>query len=209
MVIGTFMALTQKDVKRLLAYSSIAHAGFILTGVLGLQATSALSPGELSSLEAVLFYLTTYGLTSLGAFAVVGLVRDAGGETTNLDRWAGLGKESPLVAGAFAFFLLAMAGIPLTSGFVGKWAVFSVALAAGAWPVVVLAVLLSAVAAWIYLKVIVTMYFHERPADAPAVVDPSVLTSTVIAVTVFATLALGVLPDPLLDLVASAGQFIR
>lgn len=209
MVIGTLMALTQTDVKRLLAYSSVAHAGFILVGVLGLQSTSALSPGELSSAEAVLFYLTTYGFISIGAFAVVSLVRDAGGESTHLDRWAGLGKESPLVAGVFAFFLLAMAGIPLTSGFVGKWAVFSVALSAGAWPVVVLAVLLSAVAAWIYLKVIITMYFRERPEGGPAVVEPSVLTSTAIAVAAFATLALGVVPDPLLDLLASAGEFIR
>ena len=209
MVIGTLMALTQNDVKRLLAYSSVAHAGFILTGVLGLQATSDLSAGELSSTEAVLFYLTTYGFMTLGAFAVVSLVRDAGGETTQLSRWAGLGKESPLVAGVFAFFLLAMAGIPLTSGFVGKWAVFSVALSAGAWPVVVLAVLLSAMAAWIYLKVIVLMYFREREPDAPAVADPSVLTATAIAVTVIATLVLGVVPDPLLDLLASAGEFIR
>lgn len=209
MVVGTVMAVAQSDVKRLLAYSSVAHAGFILTGVLGLQSTGALSLGELSSTEAVLFYLTTYGLMTLGAFAVVSLVRDAGGETTQLSRWAGLGKESPLVAGVFAFFLLAMAGIPLTSGFVGKWAVFSVALSAGAWPVVLIAVLMSVVAAWIYLKVIVTMYFRQPDSDAPAVVEPSALTATAIAVAVVATLVLGVLPDPLLDLLASTGEFIR
>lgn len=209
MVVGTVMAIGQSDVKRMLAYSSVAHAGFILTGVLGVQATGVRAPGELTSLEAVLFYLATYGLMTLGAFAIVSLVRDPGGEAGQLSRWAGLGKESPLVAGAFAFLLLAMAGIPLTSGFAGKWAVFSVALSAGAWPVVVLAVAMSILAAWIYLKVIVLMYFRERESDGAAVVEPSALTATAIAVTVVATLVLGVLPDPLLDLLASTGEFVR
>lgn len=209
MVIGTVLAVGQTDVKRLLAYSSVAHAGFVLTGVIGLQSSNALAPGELSSTEAVLFYLTTYGMVTLGAFAVVSLVRDAGGETTQLSRWAGLGKEAPVVAGVFAFFLLAMAGIPLTSGFVGKWAVFEVALAAGAWPVVVLAVLMSVVAAWIYVKVIVLMYFHEPEGDGPVVATPSLLTAGAIGVTVVATLVLGVLPDPLLDLLASTGELVR
>ena len=122
MLVGALLAITQTDVKRLLAYSSVAHTGFILTGVLGVQATTDLAPGEVSALQAVLFYLATYGFATLGAFAVVSLVRDSAGEVTALDRWAGLGKESPVVAGVFAFLLLAMAGIPLTSGFVGKLA---------------------------------------------------------------------------------------
>lgn len=209
MVLGTLLAITQNDVKRLLAYSSVAHAGFVLVGVLGVQAVGDMAVGEIASAEAVLFYLTAYGLTSLGAFAVVGLVRDAGGEVNDLTRWAGLGKESPLVAGVFAFFLLAMAGIPLTSGFVGKWAVFSVALAAGAWPVVVVAILMSVVAVWIYLKVMVIMYFHEPVEGSASVTTPSVLTSSVIAVTALLTLLLGVVPDPLFDLLANAGEFIR
>ena len=114
MVVGAVLAITQTDIKRLLAYSSVAHTGFILTGVLGVQAADQLALGEITSLQAVLFYLTTYGFATIGAFAVVTLVRDAGGETTAIDRWAGLGKESPVVAAVFAFFLLAMAGIPLT-----------------------------------------------------------------------------------------------
>jgi len=209
MVVGTVMALTQTDIKRILAYSSIAHTGFILTGVLGLQRAGAISEGEITSLQAVLFYLATYGLMTLGAFAVVSLVRDAGGETTHLSRWTGLGKEAPLVAGIFAFFLLAMAGIPLTSGFIGKWAVFSVALAAGAWPVVIAAVLTSAVAVYLYVRVIVLMYFRAPVGEGPSVVTPSVLTAAAIAVGASATLVLGIVPGPLLDLVASAGQFIR
>ncbi|WP_101525466.1 NADH-quinone oxidoreductase subunit NuoN [Nocardioides houyundeii] len=209
MVVGTLMALTQSDVKRLLAYSSVAHTGFILTGVLGVQSTGDLATGEITSLQAVLFYLATYGLMTLGAFAVVSLVRDSGGETTQLVRWTGLAKEAPFVAAVFAFFLLAMAGIPLTSGFIGKWAVFSVALAAGAWPVVIAAVLTSAVAAYLYVRVIVLMYFRTPLAEGPSVTTPSVLTAAAIAVGAAATLVLGVVPGPLLDLVGSAGEFIR
>ena len=109
----------------------------------------------------MLFYLVTYGFMTVGAFAVVTVVRDAGGEATHLSRWAGLGKESPVVAGVFAFFLLAMAGIPLTSGFTGKWAVFASAVSGGAWPLVVVAVVLSAVAAFFYARVIVLMFFSD------------------------------------------------
>ena len=209
MFVGAALAITQSDIKRLLAYSSVAHTGFILTGVLGLQASDQLAVGEITSLQAVLFYLTTYGFATIGAFAVVSLVRDSGGETTAIDRWAGLGKESPVVAAVFAFFLLAMAGIPLTSGFVGKLAVFSVALAAGAWPVVVAAVLASIIAAFLYIRVIKVMYFDEPVGDGPSVAYPSVLTATTIAVGAAVTLVLGVLPGPVLDLAAVAGEFIR
>jgi NADH-quinone oxidoreductase subunit N len=209
MVVGATLAVVQSDMKRMLAYSSVAHTGFLLTGVLGVQAASELSDGQLTSLQAVLFYLVTYGFSILGAFAVVTLVRDAGGEQTHLSHWAGLGKESPLVAGVFAFFLLAMAGIPLTSGFVGKWAVFEVALSAGAWPVVIAAVLCSIVAVFFYVRVIVLMFFYEPVSEAPNVSTPSVLTATTIAVGAAATLALGVVPGPVLDLAANAGQFIR
>src|SRR6202043_1920066 len=122
MVVGAIIAITQTDVKRLLAYSSIAHGGFILTAVI------AASPAGLSS---SLFYLASYGLSTIGAFAVITLVRDKGGEAGHLSRWAGLGKRSPVVAGVFALFLLSFAGIPLTSGFVGKFAVFQSAIAGG------------------------------------------------------------------------------
>ena len=209
MLVGAILAITQTDVKRLLAYSSVAHTGFILTGVLGIQSSADLAPGEVTALQAVLFYLATYGFATLGAFAIIGLVRDSGGEVTALDRWAGLGKESPVVAGVFAFFLLAMAGIPLTSGFVGKLAVFSVALAAGAWPVVVVAIVASIIAAFLYVRVIKAMYFDEPIGDGPSVVYPSVLTAATIAFGAAVTLMLGILPGPLLDLAGLAGQFLR
>jgi NADH-quinone oxidoreductase subunit N len=209
MILGTVLALVQSDMKRMLAYSSVAHTGFLLTGVLGLQSADELHSGQITSLQAVMFYLVTYGMTTLGAFAVVGLVRDSAGEQSAIARWAGLGKHSPVVAGVFALFLLSMAGIPLTAGFTGKWAVFEVALAAGAWPVVIVAVLASAAAAFFYVRVIVVMYFHEPEPDSAHVAHPSVLSAVAIAVSAAATVALGVLPGPVLDLAQSAGQFIR
>ena len=194
---------------RLLAYSTIAHTGFILTGFVGVHQAGSAGPSEITSLQSVLFYLVTYGFMSIGAFAVVTIVRDAGGEATHLSRWAGLGKESPVVAGVFAIFLLGMAGIPLTSGFTAKWAVFTSALSGGAWPLVVVAVLMSAVAAFFYIRVIVLMYFSEPVGDGPTVTMPSVLTTIVIAVGFAVTVALGVVPGPVLDLAAAAGEFIR
>jgi NADH-quinone oxidoreductase subunit N len=209
MVVGAVLAITQTDIKRMLAYSSIAHTGFLLTGVLGARASGDLADGQISSIQAVLFYLVSYGFVTLGAFAIVTLVRDAGGEATNMARWAGLGKEAPLVAGVFALFLLSLAGLPLTAGFTGKWAVFASAMSAGAWPVVVAAVLTSAIAAFFYVRVIVLMYFSEPIGEGPSVTMPSILTVLTIAVAVGATIALGVQPDPVLDLAGRAGEFVR
>ena len=208
MVVGAVLAVAQSDVKRMLAYSSIAHTGFLLTGVLGVRADGG-TEGAITATQAVLFYLVTYGFITLAAFAVLTLVRDAGGETTAFARWAGLGKESPLVAGVFALFLLSLAGIPLTAGFIGKWAVFAAAMQAGAWPVVVAAVLTSALAAFFYVRVIVVMYFSSPVGDGPSVVVPSIMTSATIAVGVAATVVLGVVPGPVLDLAGHAGEFLR
>ncbi len=209
MAIGSIIAITQTDIKRMLAYSSIAHAGFLITGFIGAQQGLSIAGEEISSLQAVLFYLVAYGFTTIGAFAVVTVVRDAGGETTHLSRWAGLGKEAPLVAGVFAFFLLAFAGIPLTSGFTGKWAVFTSAWSGGAWPLVVVAVLMSVVAAFFYVRVIVVMFFSDPVGDGPTVAVPSALTTVAITVGAAMTLLLGVVPQPVFDLARHAGEFIR
>jgi NADH-quinone oxidoreductase subunit N len=209
MAIGSIVAITQTDIKRMLAYSSIAHAGFLITGFVGAQQGAELVGDEISSLQAVLFYLVAYGFATIGAFAVVTVVRDAGGETTHLSRWAGLGKESPILAGVFAFFLLAFAGIPLTSGFTGKWAVFTSAWSGGAWPLVVLAVLMSLVAAFFYVRVIVVMFFSDPVGDGPTVAVPSILTTATITIGATMTLVLGVMPQPVLDLARQAGEFIR
>ncbi|QHT56662.1 NADH-quinone oxidoreductase subunit NuoN [Cellulomonas sp. H30R-01] len=161
MVVGTVAALVQTDVKRILAYSSIAHAGFILTGIVALDE---------SAIPAVLFYLLAYGAATIGAFGIVWLVRErsAGsgdepgpvlGEATRLSQWTGLGRTNPLLAVTFALFLLSFAGIPLTAGFIGKFAVFSAAVEGGAWPLAVVGVLSSAAAAFFYVRIIVLMFF--------------------------------------------------
>lgn len=209
MVVGSVLALSQTDVKRLLAYSSVAHAGFLLTGFLGARGLGEIAAGDINPVQAVLFYVTTYGLTTMAAFAIVSVVRDGHGEATHLARWAGLGKDSPLLAGSFAFLLLAMAGIPLTSGFTSKWAVFTVASSAGAWPVVAVAVAMSAVAAFFYIRLIVVMFFSDPVGDGPTVTVPSPMTSSVIIVGVAATLVLGIVPGPLLDTLGHIAQFIR
>jgi NADH-quinone oxidoreductase subunit N len=197
---GAIVAITQTDIKRLLAYSSIAHAGFILAGVI------AMNPAGISS---VLFYLAAYSFVTLGAFAVVTLVRDAGGEATHLSKWAGLGRRSPLVAAVFAVFLLAFAGIPLTSGFAGKFAVFKAAAEGGATPLVVIGVISSAIAAFFYIRVIVLMFFSEPRPEGPTVAVPSPLTTMAISLGVVVTLVLGVAPQYFLDLAGQAGVFVR
>jgi len=200
MAVGAIIAVTQTDVKRLLAYSSIAHAGFILTGVIAMNK---------AGVSAVLFYLGAYSFVTLGAFAVVTLVRDAGGEATHLSRWAGLGRRSPLVAATFALFLLAFAGIPLTSGFAGKFAVFQAAASSGATPLVIVGVLSSAVAAFFYIRVIVLMFFSDPRPDGPTVAVPSAFTATAIALGVLVTLGLGILPQYFLHLADQASVFVR
>jgi NADH-quinone oxidoreductase subunit N len=208
MAVGSVVLLTQTDVKRMLAYSSIAHAGFILTGVLGVQ-TATQGGTNINSMTAVLFYLVAYGFATLGAFGVVTVVRDSSGESTHLSRWAGLGKRSPVVAGVFALFMLAFLGLPLTSGFTGKWAVFTAAWSSGFQWLVVIAVLFSVVTAFVYVRVIVLMFFSDPVGEGPTVVVPSVLTFGVIAVGAVVTVFLGVLPDPVLELARNAGSFLR
>ena len=200
MMVGVVVALTQTDVKRMLAYSSIAHAGFILTGMVAADEIGTAS---------VLFYLVVYGFTTVGAFAVVTLVRDSAGEATHLAKWAGLGKRSPVVAATFALFLLAFAGIPLTSGFVGKLAVFSAAIDAGALALVIVGVIASAIAAFFYVRVIVLMFFTEPATDGPTVAVPSMWTTVGIGLGVAATVILGILPGPLLELAQQAAVFVR
>ncbi|MDO9457776.1 NADH-quinone oxidoreductase subunit NuoN [Nocardioides sp.] len=211
MLVGAVLACVQTDVKRMLAYSSIAHTGFLLTGVLGVQAASELADSQITSLQAVLFYLTVYGFATVGAFAVVTLVRDANGEAPSFVRWTGLGKRSPVVAGVFSLFLLSMAGIPLTSGFIGKWAVFTVAMSSGAWPVVLVAIASSIIAVYFYVRYIRLMFFTDPDPDdeVASVTTPSLFTSVTIAVCAVVTVVLGVVPGPVLDLAAQVGDFIR
>ncbi|MGX1596605.1 NADH-quinone oxidoreductase subunit NuoN [Dietzia maris] len=218
MIVGTVVGVTQNDVKRLLAYSSVAHAGFLLTGVLGPPAAGT---------SAVLFYLAAYAVSTVGVFAVAGLVRAPdGAEITDLQAWAGLGRRQPLVSGAFALLLLALAGIPLTSGFIAKFAVFSAAVAGGAVSLVVVGVLTSAIAASFYVRVIVVMFFRDAGDDSAGSGSAGSgsagsgsagagevafarrpVTYAVVGVAVVVTILLGIVPQPLLDLATAAAAF--
>ena len=200
MIFGSLVAIAQRDVKRMLAYSSIAHAGFLLAGVIALSK---------SGLEASLFYLFAYGVATVGGFAIVTLIRDSAGEVTDLNRWSGLGKRSPIVAGTFAFFLLAFAGIPMTSGFIGKFSIFSAAYESGSLAILIAGVLSSAVAAFFYIRVIVLMFFKDPVEDGTSVVIPSALTTTTITVSAALTLILGLFPAPLINYIATTATFLR
>ncbi len=200
MLVGSVLALTQTDVKRMLAYSSIAHAGFLLVGIVA---------ADEAGIAAVLFYLLAYGIATIGAFAVVTLVRDAGGEATHLAQWAGLGRRSPLLAGVFALFLLSFAGIPLTSGFIGKLTVFSAAFDAGQGALVIVGLVSSAIAAFFYVRVIVLMFFSDPVEGGAAVGVPGSGTTAVITATALLTVLLGVVPGPVLQLAQTAAEFVR
>jgi NADH-quinone oxidoreductase subunit N len=203
MLIGAILAVTQTDLKRLLAYSSIANAGYLLVGVLAFT-----RDGVSSSL----FYLAAYGFTVIAAFAVVSLVRDEDGEATHLSRWAGLGKRSPVVSALFTFLLLAFAGIPLTSGFASKFAVFGAALgASGPWQTatVIAGVVTSMILAFPYLRVVVMLWLSEPVENGPSVSSAGTFTWAALWVGVLATLALGVAPDPFLQLASDAAEFLR
>ena len=198
--VGAIVGLAQTDLKRMLAYSSIAHAGFLLLGVTALST---------EGLAATMFYLLTYGLSTVGAFGLLTLVRTETGEATSLDSWRGLGRTNPWVAAAFALFLFSFAGIPLTAGFIGKFAVFSAAAASGAGWLVVLAVIASAIAAFFYLRVVVVMYFSEPTGSGPKVVVPSWSTKMAVGGGVAVTLVLGIFPQPVLDLAQQASIFVQ
>jgi NADH-quinone oxidoreductase subunit N len=203
MVVGSVLSVTQTDMKRLLAYSSIAHAGFILVGVLAFAQ---------SAVSSVMFYLVAYGFATIAAFAIVSLVRQNGAEATHLSQWAGLGRRYPVVGATFAFLMLAFAGIPLTSGFVSKFVVFAAAIGNGGATGTLLAVvgvLCSAITVFVYARVIVLMFFSEAADDSVEVVTPSVTTTFSIAIGALVTLVLGVLPASLLDLADRASQFVR
>lgn len=210
MAVGAILAIAQTDVKRMLAYSSIAHAGFLMTAFVGAwQGTTGADGGGLTSVSSIMFYLVAYGAATIGAFAVITMVRNAGGESTSLTSWAGLGKRSPLTAIVFSVFLLSFAGIPMTGGFIGKWTVFAAAWSGGAQWLVVAAVVLSVIAAFFYVRVIVLMFFADPSEGGPSVIRPGWTTLVAVGVGVVATVALGIFPGPVLDIAQSAGEFLR
>ncbi|MDO5064452.1 MAG: NADH-quinone oxidoreductase subunit NuoN [Actinomyces bowdenii] len=209
MVVGTVVGIVQRDVKRMLAYSAIAHAGFMLIGIIAYNQ---------ESIAALVLYALTYGVATVGAFGLIGLVRSSqegaiGGERSDLAAFTGLARRSPWAAGAMTVFLLSFAGIPLTAGFTAKFQLFVAGAKGGTSWLVILAVLCSAATAFFYMRLIVLMHFHE-PEDgteaggATAVVASRGLITVAVAIAVAATIALGVLPQAVIELLSRAAMLL-
>ena len=196
LLVGSVVALVQQDVKRMLAYSSISHAGYVLIGV---------QAGTVKGVSSALFYLLTYTFMVVGSFAVVTVVGRKGDRCHSLDDYRGLSSRAPLLAGAMTFLLLAQAGIPLTSGFVAKFAVFAASVDAREYGLTLVGVITTVIAAFFYLRVIVLMYM-SGPADTdptdtvdarPFDVDPA--TGFALGLAVVATVVMGVIPGGFLN----------
>jgi NADH-quinone oxidoreductase subunit N len=177
MVIGNVLALPQRNLKRLLAYSSIAHAGYILLGVIAAGRSHALS-GSSAGSKAVLFYLASYALMNLGGFGTLVWIRARRGFGYTLDESAGLARTMPWAALALSLFLISLTGIPPTVGFWGKFYLFSAVVNARLTWLAIVAVIMSSVSAFYYLRVIWYMYFREAPEAAPAGLTAEVVTES-------------------------------
>ena len=205
MIFGNLLALPQRSVKRMLAYSSIAHAGYLLVGVV----SSAAAGARERALSGILFYLAVYSATAIGAFAVVGaLERRARGDDEPADPWdlqrfAGLGARRPGLAFAMAVFLLSLAGIPPTAGFLAKLYVFQAAIGAELYGLAVLGILTSVLGAYYYLRVVVYMYMRPAEGEPDALRSPSMAVALVAAVAV--VVLLGIVADPVVRLAQLAG----
>ncbi len=156
-----------------------------------------------------MIYLIAYAFATVGAFALLTLIREQAGESSTLIRWKGLGKKSPLVATLMSLFMLSFAGIPLTSGFTAKFGVFTAAISGGATALVLVGILASVIAAVFYVRVIILMFFSEPIPDGPFVVVPSVFTTIAITASAIVTIILGLFPQVVIDLISSASVFLR
>jgi len=200
MTLGNLGALVQDNVKRLLAYSSIAHAGYLLVAFAALPN---------NGIPAAMFYTASYAAMNVGAFAVISHIGGEGERYVTLEDYEGLGRRSPLLAATLTIFLLSLIGIPITGGFFAKFYVFSAALQANLVGLVIIGVLNSAVASYYYLRLIVVMYMREAREDLPLPRIPLGL-GTALAVSLAATIYLGVLPGRVLDYAArTAAEWAR
>jgi len=201
MTLGHLVALTQDNVKRMLAYSSIAHTGYMLVGL------AAYADGQQEGLEGILFYAAAYAAMNLGAFAVIVALQRRPGVTSRLETFSGLGRRDPWLGGLMAVFLLSLTGIPPTAGFVGKAMVILAAVQGGGWLslLAVIAVLNAAVAAFYYLRVIAYMYMREPPGE-PAPISRAGALWLGLAGTAAVTVVLGLFPEPFLATVQAAAQ---
>jgi NADH-quinone oxidoreductase subunit N len=190
MILGTVVGVTQSNVKRMLAYSSIAHAGYLLVGVVAATAAGT---------AAILFYLLAYAVTNLGAFGVIALMGTRDRPHDALSDFAGLWNRRPALAAMMTVFLLSLGGVPPTAGFIGKWYIFTAAIEEGYYWLAIIGVLTSVVSVFFYLRIVVMMYMTEGAAEAPA---PRLSFAGVaaLAIAVAGVLYLGVLPARVLAL---------
>lgn len=203
LVVGSVVAVVQTDVKRMLAYSSISHAGFILVG---LEASShRSSPDVGAGLTAIAVYVVLYAALVVGTFSVVTVVaQNSNNGAASLDAFKGIGKNNPVLALAMTVLLLAQAGVPLTSGFVAKFGVIQTAIGVGSYELAVIAMVCAVIAAFVYLRIMVSMWLSDAASSSSAKVP---LFSTIsIAIAVSITLVIGVLPSLLLDLTSNLTQ---
>ncbi|HWS54431.1 MAG TPA: NADH-quinone oxidoreductase subunit N [Pyrinomonadaceae bacterium] len=196
MTVGNVVAIVQNNVKRMLAYSSIAHAGYALVGFVA--AGYAADDRRPDAVAAVVFYLLVYAVMNLGAFAVVTLVARSGDRRTDVEDYRGIGFRSPALSLTLSLFLLSLIGVPLTAGFMGKVMVFSEALAQGLYWLVVIGVVNSAISVYYYLRLVVVMFFRERTTEWRAPRIPASM-AVVLVLTVLGVLYLGVFPGPVVD----------
>jgi NADH-quinone oxidoreductase subunit N len=199
MTIGNVAALVQSNVKRLLAYSSIAHAGYLLVAFASLPK---------DGIPAAMFYAASYAVMNVGAFAVVGHFANAGEKYVTIEDYAGLGKRSPLLAAIFTMFLLSLIGIPAFGGFFAKFYVFSAALQANLVGLVIIGVLNSAVAAYYYLRIIVVMYMRDAREEIPVTPIPVGL-GLALGLSLAATIYLGILPNRVLEYASRSVALLR
>ena len=199
-MIGYFAALLQDNIKRLLAYSSIAHAGYVMVAVT--------AHSEIGT-AAAMFYLAAYAFMNVGAFAVVIHFAREKERYLNVSDLAGLGHRQPATAALFTIFLLSLIGIPLTGGFFGKFYIFKAALDANLYWLTVLGLLTSAVAAYYYLRILVVMYFHEPGASTETIPAPALGLKVALWVSALATLILGVFPSVILDFAGASAALVR
>jgi NADH-quinone oxidoreductase subunit N len=208
MLFGNLLALPQRSVKRMLAYSSIAHAGYLLVGVLAAAAAGARE----KALSGILFYLASYTASAIGAFAVVGVIERRARQDMepvdawDLDRFAGLAKRRPALAFVMAVFLLSLAGVPPTAGFIGKLYVFQAAVGAELYGLAIFGILTSAMGAYYYLRVVVYMYMKPTEGAEEALSSPAL--SLALAVSAIAVVVLGIGADPLVRLAQAATAII-
>jgi NADH-quinone oxidoreductase subunit N len=191
MIVGNLVAVVQSNIKRMLAYSSIAQAGYVLVGTIA---------GGTDGQSATMFYLLVYTLMNLGAFAVVAALAQRGEEALDIRDYSGLANRQPALAALMALFMLSLAGLPLTAGFIGKLYLFVAALESGHAELVVIGVLTSAVSAFYYLRLIVLMYFRPAPEGAPALPRIGISVGTLLGIAAVGTLLFGIVPSLILGL---------